>query len=109
MLAGITAIGIAIYIYLPDSIWAGAGIMASMTSVASLIHIKFLIPSDDNVIESKQTWFLLLVTVIGIVAIIYCKASGCPDFYTGMGGGIALVSAITFCVILLIRFDQSVR
>jgi len=108
-LSSVMVTGIVSYIYMPDTVWAGAGIMAAITSIASLIHVKFLTPLEGNVIESKQTWILLLLTVLAVVAVVFCKALRYPDFYIGMGAGTALVSAITFCVVLLIRFEQSVR
>ncbi len=101
--------GVTLYIYIPDTVWAGAGIMAALSSIASLVHIRFLVPSADHQIESTQTWVMLAIAIMGILIIFYNKAMGHSDFYVGMGAGLTLVSAFTFCMVLLIRFDQSVR
>ncbi|MDA8692917.1 hypothetical protein N9L92_02560 [Saprospiraceae bacterium] len=109
LLAIIMLGGMALFYFLPNSIWAGAGIVASITSIGSLIHIKLLAPSPDNKIETTQTWVMLLIAIIGVVFVLYSKTAGYSDFYIGMGAGLSLVIAITYCVVLLIRFDQSVR
>ena len=109
LLAIIMLLGIALFYFLPNSIWAGAGIVAAITSIGSFIHIKLLEPSPDNKIETTQTWLMLLLVIIGVVFILYSKSVGYSDFYIGMGAGLSFVIAITYCVVLVIRFARSVR
>jgi len=108
-LSSIIVTGIVSYIYMPDTVWAGAGITAAVTGMVSMVHIKLLNPSEENQIESSQTWLMLSVIIIGIVIVIYNKTAGYSDFYIGMGAGISLVAALTYCIVLFIRFEQSVR
>jgi len=109
VLSVITLIGILIYYIWPQTVWAGAGLSAGMMSLAALLHLKFRNPNQDKRIESKFTWILLLCLVIGVVLIFIYKSLGAADFYVGIGGGIAIVSAVTYCIELVIRFVDGIR
>jgi len=109
VLSIIILIGVLIYYIRPQTVWAGAGLSAGMMSFAALLHLKFRNPNQDKSIESKFTWLLLLCLIIGVALIFIYKSLGAADFYVGIGGGIAFVSAITYCIELLLRFVEGIR
>jgi O-antigen/teichoic acid export membrane protein len=102
-------IGIVLYYLLPETVWAGAGLSTAFMSFVSLLHFKFRNQNQDKSIESKFTWLLLLCMIIGIMLIFSNKSFGASDFYVGIGAGIALVSGLTYCLELIMRFVDGVR
>ena len=101
--------GIGFYYFIPQTVWGGFGLSSAMMSFASLIHLKFRDPNQNKSIESKFTWLLFLCMIIGIILVFAYKSLGASDFYVGIGAGIALVSAITYCIELVIRFMDGIR
>jgi hypothetical protein len=47
--------------------------------------------------------------ILGIALIFIYKSLGGSNFLIGIGGGITLVSALTYCIELLIRFVEGIR
>ena len=64
---------------------------------------------DTSKIESLFTWLLLSCMILGIALIFIYKSLGGSNFLIGIGGGITLVSALTYCIELLIRFVEGIR
>lgn len=101
--------GLSLYYYLPETVWSGFGLSSAMMSVPSLIHLKTREQAKEGSIESIFTWLLLLCIILGIVLIFIYKWLGGSNFLIGIGGGITLVSALTYCIELLIRFVEGIR
>lgn len=101
--------GIGLYYYLPQTVWSGFGLSSAMMCFASLLHFKFRNQEKEKSIESKFTWLLLICMGVGILLIFAYKSMGASNFYVGIGGGITFVSAITYCLELVIRFVDGIR
>jgi len=102
-------IGVVLYYFLPETVWAGAGLSAAIMSFVSLLHFKFRNQNQGKSIESKFTWLLLLGMIIGVMLIFSNKSFGASDFYIGVGAGIALVCGLTYCLELILRFVDGIR
>lgn len=102
-------LGIVLYYLLPDTVWAGAGLSATLMSLVSLVHFKFRHQNQEKPIESNFTWLLLLCMIVGGLLIFSNKSFGVSDFYIGIGAGIALISGVTYCLELLLRFVSGIR
>ena len=102
-------IGIVLYYLLPETVWAGAGLSTALMSFVSLLHFKFRYQNQEKSIESEFTWLLFLCMIVGVLLIFSNKSFGASDFYIGIGAGIAVVSSLTYCLELILRFVDSVR
>ena len=109
VLSLIILIGVGIYYFLPQTIWSGFGLSSAIMCFPSLLHFRFRNQEKEKSIESIFTSLLLICVVLGVILIFTYKWIGAADFYVGIGGGIALVSAITYTIELVIRFVESIR
>ncbi len=105
----IMSLGLVLYYYYGQSISGGIGLSCCVFSMISFFHFFHRENKKEKNIESKMTWFLLFLSIAGVMLIFSNSYLNGPAFYEGMGVGICLIAAITYCIELFSRFIESVR
>lgn len=82
----------------------GLGLGCSLFGLVSWFHFRKRSLSThkaDQSVESRMTWFLLGLTVIGIIIVLLNVQQKGPDFYSGIAAGLAFTCAVAYVCELL--------
>lgn len=102
-------LGSGLFYFFQRSTVGGLGIATCLFSLVSFFHFNKPRAGKTKHIDTKMTWFLLALTLLGIVIIIVNEMQGGPDFYRGIGAGLSLICGITYALELLMVWLDNVR
>ncbi len=105
----VAVLGSALYYWKGNTMAGGIGLSASLFSLVSFFHFNKLQKREGTHIDTKMTWFLLIVTIIGVLLIFLNKMQGGPHFYYGIGGGMAMIGGIAYGLELLYTWLAQVK
>ncbi len=90
----------------------GLGLGCSLFGLVSWFHFrKRHIPSQnlESTVESKMTWFLLGLAIIGIVILLLNVQQNGPAFYSGIAAGLSFTCAVAYVCELLLNWFSGFR
>jgi len=87
----------------------GLGLAFSLFGLVSWFHFRKREKERLDAIETKFTWFLLALVMVGILIFgINVRMKG-PEFYNGIAGGLIFMCGLTYALELFLNWMASVR
>lgn len=95
------------YVYQFD-VLGGLGLALALFGLASFFHFNKRKETVVELMDTKISWFLIGMTFIGLFLVLANYTIKGPAFYNGIGIGMTLICAISYCVELLLTWSDSV-
>ena len=99
--------GIVFYVFGYDLL-GGIGLGGSLFALASFFHINKDVNRRSQHIDTKMTWFLVGLTILGVMVLVGNHKLEGPPFYTGIAASLSLICGITYCIELIFTWSDSV-
>lgn len=104
----LAVVGSVLFYYYQRTTLGGLGLSGCLFSLVSFFH--FLKPRAGKTkhIDTKMTWFLLAMTVVGIILLFANHMNRGPDFYRGIAAGVAMICGLAYGLELLMTWLDNV-
>ena len=101
--------GAALFHFYRLQLVGGLGLGMSLFGLASWFHFRRHEVGKTQSMDTKMSWFLLGCIMLGVLILLVNLAMKGTDFHTGIAAALVFVSALTYCMELLLTWYAHVR
>ena len=105
----LAVIGSLLFYYYQETTAGGLGLSTSLFALVSFFHFNKSVSRQSKMIDTKMTWFFLVICILGLILMIANKATGGPDFYLGITGGMMFMGGLAYGMELLFTWLDNVK
>lgn len=102
-------VGSIMFYYFQQTTMGGLGVSTSLFALVSFFHFNKLESRKSTMIDTKMTWFLLGVCILGLVLMIANAAQDGPDFYNGISVGMIFMGGLAYSLELVFTWLDNVK
>lgn len=105
----LAVVGCGLYYYFQNSMLGGLGVSTSLFALVSFFHFNKLANRKSKLIDTKMSWFLIAICILGIILMVANEAMHGSDFNRGVTGGMILMGGLSYCLELVFTWLDNVR
>jgi len=102
-------LGSGVFYYFKNSILGGVGLSVSLFSLVSFFHFLKVTDRQSKHADTKMSWFLLGVCLVGLLLIAGNAMSEGIAFYYGIGAGMSMMGGIAYGLELMLTWLHNLR
>ncbi len=107
-------IGALLFYLFQYALLGGLGLGLSLFGLVSWFHFKKrglpqYNPDIQQTVDTKMTWFLFTLAIVGILILIFNMRQNGPEFYNGIAAGLVFTCAVAYVIELLLNWFSSFR
>lgn len=111
---GFAFLGAVLFFIFKYTLLGGLGLGLSLFGLASWFHFrKYQLlnynPNVEQTVDSKMTWFLLVLILVGVLLLFSNIRQEGPEFYNGISVGLICVCAVAYVGELLLNWLSGFR